>query len=335
MLKACQGLRVLILGGMGFIGSNLAHLLVKSGAQVTILDNFLPDHGANGFNLEGIRDQVQVHLGDLRAGEALRALLPEQQLIFNLAAQTSHSDSMRDPLLDLDINNRGNLVFLEACRAVNPTARIVYIGTRAYYGAPETPQVLETAPIKPLDVYAVNRFAAEQYHLIYHRHYGLPVSCLRLGNLYGPRAQMRHPRYNVLNYFIRLALEDETIQVYGTGEQVRDYLYIADACEALLAAGLSDQAIGQIYNVGSGKGTAFRDLVKQILSLAGQGNYRQIDWPEGTRAFDVGDVQMDIGKIGRELNWQPQTTLSDGLQQTLNYYRQHSQHYWSSERITP
>ena len=323
------GLKVLLLGGLGFIGSNLARRLAEHGAEVTILDNFLPDHGANWFNLNGIAEQVKVHIGDLRSEEALRELLRGQDLIFNIAAQTSHIDSMRDPMLDLDINARGNLIFLEACRAVNPEARIVFAGTRAFYGTPSALPVNEEAALRPQDVYAVNRLAAEQYHLVYHHHYGLPVSSLRLGNLYGPRAQMQHPRYNVLNYFIRMALEGRCIQVYGDGAQQRDYVYIEDACQALLLAGRSPTAVGRVYNLGCGLGYGFLELVQQIVALTGSGSWEQVAWPSEARPFDVGDFIIDISRIQRELGWNPHTDLNTGLKQTIEYYREHASHYWS------
>jgi len=321
--------RVLILGGLGFIGSNLAQALVQQGAELTLVDNFLPDHGANWFNLQGIRDQVQVQLSDLRQAESLAELVRGQELIFNLAAQTSHSDSMQDPFLDLDINCRGNLTLLEACRQHNPEVRVVFVGTRAFYGTPESLPVSESSAVKPQDIYAVNRLAAEQYHFVYAHHYGLPVSSLRLGNLYGPRAQMRHPRYNVLNYFMRLALSDQTIQIYGSGQQSRDYLFVQDACEALLLAGSSPQAIGQIYNVASGQTYPFVALVEQIIELAGRGAYEHVAWPAGSEAYDVGDFVTDIRLIQAELGWQPRTSLQAGIAQTLDYYRAHQRHYWS------
>lgn len=322
------GSKTLILGGLGFIGSNLARLLVEAGAEVTLVDNFLPDHGANWFNLDGIQQQVRVHLADIRSAEALNQLVQHQQVIFNLAAQTSHSDSMRDPLLDLDINGRGNLTFLEACRRYNPQARIVFVGTRAFYGTPRQLPVDEDAALSPQDVYAVDRLAAEQHHLVYHLHYDLAVTSLRLGNLYGPRGQMQHPRYNVLNYFIRMALEQRRIQIYGPGQQRRDYIYVVDACEALLKAGLSQQT-GRVYNIGAGQAYGFAELVQKIIQLTGQGDYAHVDWPQGAKAFDVGDFVYDISRARQELDWQPQTSIEEGLRRTIEFYRNHSQHYWS------
>lgn len=320
--------RVFITGGMGFIGSTLAHLLVKQGAQVTLLDNFLADHGANSFNIQGIQDQVHLHVSDLRSVEVLNQLVQGQDFIFNLGGQTSHSDSMLDPWLDLDINCRGNLNLLEACRHYNPLARIVYIGTRAFYGTPEAVPVNEQAALMPQDVYAVNRLAAEQYHLVYHRHYGLPVVSARLGNLYGPRGQMKHPRYNVLNYFIRLAIENQCIQIYGQGEQRRDYLYIADACQAILALGASTQTIGKIYNVGSGQSHSFLELVQLLLQEAGQGEYRHLEWPSGAKAYDVGDFVMDISAIQKDTQWRPETSVQAGFRQSLAFYREAAGCYW-------
>jgi UDP-glucose 4-epimerase len=320
--------RVLVLGGLGFIGSNLTARLVALGAQVTLVDNFLPAHGANWFNLEPFRAQVQVHLSDIRSREAMHELVRGQDVIFNIAAQTSHSDSMQDPFLDLDINSKGNLVLLEACRQVNPEGRIVFTGTRAFYGSPPQLPATETAPILPRDIYSINRFAAEQYHLIYHLHYGLPVTSVRIGNIYGPRAQMQHPRYNVLNFFVRLALENRPLKIYGDGLQARDYLHVSDACEALLLAGLHPQACGQVFNVGSGFGTPFIELARQIIQLAGSGTLEQVDWPPGSRNYDVGDFIMDISKIQQQLNWRPALSLEQGLAETLSFYRLHQAHYW-------
>ncbi|PIQ24715.1 NAD-dependent epimerase [bacterium (Candidatus Blackallbacteria) CG17_big_fil_post_rev_8_21_14_2_50_48_46] len=328
MFSQYQQQKVLILGGLGFIGSNLAQRLVAVGAKVTLVDNFLPDHGANWFNLDGIREQVQVHLSDLRQAEALRELIRDQAVIFNIAAQTSHSDSMRDPFLDLDINAKGNLTLLEACRAVNPEARIVFAGTRAFYGAPPTLPVNEASPVLPRDIYSINRFAAEQYHFIYHLHYGLPVTSLRIGNIYGPRAQMQHPKYNVLNFFVRLALEDQSIKIYGDGMQIRDYLHVQDACEAMLLAGLHPAAVGQIFNIGAGFGSAFIELARTIIRLAGSGRIEQVEWPAGSRNYDVGDFVMEIGKIQNDLDWQPRRSLEEGLQDTLEFYRKNYHYYW-------
>lgn len=321
--------KVLLLGGMGFIGSNLALQLVEQGAEVTLTDNFLPDHGANWQNIQPIREQVKVNICDIRDVDAMRQMVQNQDIIFNIAAQTSHSDSMKDPFLDTDINCWGNLVVLEACRQYNPAVTIVFIGTRAYYGAPTQLPVTEDAPILPRDIYSVNRYSAEQYHLLYHLHYGLKTTALRISNIYGPRAQMQHPKYNVLNWFVRQAIEDRPIAVYGDGLQRRDYVYVADACQALAIAGLSPQAVGHVFNVGSGEGVAFIDLIKQLLVVAGQGRFEMKEWPVGARNYDVGDFIMAIEKIKTHLNWAPTTSLADGFAQTLAFYRENQSHYWS------
>lgn len=321
--------KVLLLGGLGFIGSNLALPLVEHGAVVTLVDNFLPDHGANWHNIAPIRDQVNVNICDIRDANAMHQLVQDQDIIFNIAAQTSHSDSMKDPFLDTDINCRGNLVVLEACRQYNPKATLVFVGTRAYYGAPTHLPVTEEALISPRDIYSVNRYSAEQYHLLYQLHHGLKTTALRISNIYGPRAQMQHPKYNVLNWFVRLVLEKNDITVYGDGLQRRDYVYVADACQALLLAGISPQAVGQVLNVGSGEGVAFIDLIRQLLEVAGQGTYTMKPWPTGAMAYDVGDFVMAIDKIQTTLGWVPQTSLASGFEQTLDYYRKYQSCYWS------
>jgi UDP-glucose 4-epimerase len=328
MLQAYHGKKVLLVGGLGFIGSTLAHPLVELGAQVRILDNFQPDHGANWHNIGDIRDKVEVHVTDLRDQYALRQLIQDQDVIFNIAAQTSHSDSMVNPFEDLDINCRGNLILLEACRHFNPTARVVFVGTRAYYGSPEQTPVPENSPMHPRDIYSIHRYAAERYHFIYHLHYGLPVTALRISNIYGPYAQMAHPRYNVLNFFVRLALENRPIQIYGEGHQLRDYVYAADAAEALLLAGVHPDALGQVFNVGSGAGVPFRTLAETIVELAGQSRCEFVPWPEGALSYDVGDFIMDTTALHQTLGWQAQTSIREGLAQTIAFYRQHHPHYW-------
>ena len=328
MFKAYGQAHILILGGLGFIGTHLTRLLHKAGAKITVVDNFLPDHGANWFNLEGIRDDITVHVSDIRSKEAMNTLVQGQDYIFNIAAQTSHSDSMKDPYLDLDINGRGTLNVLEACRHYNSEAKVVFIGTRAYYGSPKILPVTEDAPLNPLDIYSVNRYAAEQYHLLYNLHYGLKTTSLRISNLYGPYAQMKHAKYNVLNYFMRMAIDGQSIKIFGDGLQQRDYVYVADVARALALAGLEDKSVGEIYNIGSGEGESFANLVKLIVKTAQSGDYQYCDWPTGSQNFDVGDFIMDISKAQKELAWQPEYSLEQGFKETLNFYKAHQSHYW-------
>lgn len=323
-----QGLKVLLVGGLGMIGSNLALLLAEHGAQITILDNFLPDHGANLFNIAPVRDQVVFQQADMRDVAAMQQAVQHQDIVFNIAAQTSHSDSMQAPLLDLEINCKGNLVLLEACRQHAPAARIVFVGTRAFYGTPQCLPVDERSPLQPQDIYAVNRLAAEHYHFVYQRHYGLAVTSLRLGNLYGPRSQMQHPRYNVLNYFMRMALDNQCIQIYGDGQQQRDYLFIDDACQALALAGLLPDAVGRVFNIASGQAVAFKTLIEAILQSCGQGSYAYVPWPKQAQAYDVGDFCTDISAAASILGWQPQTLWQQGIAQTVAFYQQHRHHYW-------
>lgn len=327
-LSQYQDKKVLLTGGLGFIGSNLTQRLLALGAKVCIIDNFLPDHGANWFHFEQVKDQIEFHLCDIRDELAMNQLVKNRDIIFNIAAQTSHSDSMADPFLDTDINCRGNLILLEAIRHNNPDARLVYVGTRAYYGEPEELPVNEKAAISSKDIYSVNRYAAEQYHMLYQLHYNLRVTGLRISNIFGPYAQMQHPRYNVLNWFIRLVIEDKPVPIFGDGQQIRDYLYVQDACSALLSAGIQEKSIGQIYNVGSGQGVKFLDLVKTLIDANSQGEYQLKEWPDGSKKLDVGDFIMDISKITSELDWNQETSLKEGFQKTLAFYRQHQQYYW-------
>lgn len=327
-LEFYAGRKVMITGGLGFLGSALAHHLVCLGANVLVVDNMLPGHGANPFNLEGIEHQVKVNYADIRDEDALRVLVRNCSVIFNLAAQTSHGDSMRIPLLDLDINARGNLVLLEACRQNAPDAVIVFIGTRALYGKARYLPVDESHPVTPLDIYSANRLVAEHYHRIYHRFYGMRTFIARLGNCYGPRAQMKHAGYGVLNWFIRLALEGGTIDVYGDGSQLRDYLYVDDAVRALLTIGAKPELCGEVFNVGSGHAVHFIDLVKAVLAAVGQGDYRLVPWPDSAAKVDVGDFVLDPSRLQRKTGWEPQVSLAEGLERTVAFYRAHREHYW-------
>ena len=320
--------RVLVTGGLGFLGSNLASTLVRLKARVTLVDALLPLYGGNLFNIESIRGQVQVNIADIRDEAAMEHLVKDQELIFHIAAQTSHVDSMSEPFVDLDINGRGTLTLLEACRRHNPTARLIYIGTRAEYGRARYLPVDEDHPLEPLDIYGVHKVAAEWYHQIYHHVHRLPVVCLRLGNTYGPRHQMKHPRYGILNWFIRLALEGKRIALYGGGHQKRDYTYVEDVVDAMVRAGALPKAQGQVYNVGSNQSHTLLDLVKLIIRMSGRGSYHIAKWPAERRGIETGDFQADVRKAGRELGWSAQIPLVQGLRQTIAFYRRHRRHYW-------
>lgn len=320
--------KILITGGLGFTGSNLAHRLVELNAEVTLLDCLLEAHGGNLFNVDDIQTKVRIVQGDIRDEKIVNECVQGQDILFNIAAQTSHTDSIQHPHLDVDINNKGQINLLEACRKLNSNIRVVYCSTRAVYGKGAQGLVNEQAPCHPLDIYAANKFVGEHYHKIYHSVHGLNCVILRMGNSYGPRGQMKQPSFGILNWFTRLAIENQEIKMFGEGQQVRDYIYIEDAVEAFLALASSTISNAEIFNIGSGQGVALVDIVKEILRIAGKGRIQFVPWPEQNKKIDVGDFIADIQKIQNTISWQPTISLSDGIQKMIQYYEKNKQHYW-------
>jgi len=324
-----SGKKVLITGGLGFLGSNLAHSLLRLGAKVTIVDALLAAFGGNLFNIEGVKTKLQLEIADIRDAKVMKKLIAGQDLMFNLAAQVSHVDSMKDPLLDYDINISGNLNILEIARSENPHIKIVYAGTRGQYGKLSHLPADEKAPRFPVDIYGVNKDAGERFHLIYGNLYGLRTTSIRINNTYGPRHQMKHAKYGILNWFIRLAMDGETLKVFGDGEQLRDYNYVDDVTEAFLLVGASEIANGEAFNLGSGKGVKFIDMVKKIIEVAGSGRYESIPWPKDRKEVEVGNYFADYAKIQKELGWKPKVELEEGLKLTVDFYRKHGGQYWN------
>ena len=322
------GRTVLITGGLGMIGSNLAHALVAAGAKVTILDALLPLYGGNRFNVQEIEDRLTLVVGDLRDQTIVERVVRGQDVIFNLAAQVSYLDSMNDPLLDLDINCRGHLILLEACRRLNREARVIFTGSRLEYGAARTVPVDESHPIEPLMFYGIHKFAGERYHLLYHRQHGLRATALRLTNPYGVRQQMRHGRYGLVNWFIRQAMEGGTITVFGDGSQQRDYVYVTDIVDALLLVALADETVGGVYNVGAGSPTTFRDMVTVILDVVGRGTMKHVPWPADYPHVDTADFVADVSALSRVTGWKPRIGLREGVAATHRYYEAHRRWYW-------
>lgn len=323
-----QGKHVLITGGLGFIGSNLAIKLVKAGAHVTLLDAMLPLYGGNLFNIEPIRDQVLVNFSDIRDHNSMNYLVRGQDYIFHLAGQVSHVDSIIDPFTDIDININGTLSVLEACRKFNQDVRVVFTGTRSQYGPSVRLPVDESAPTNPMGMYAITNLTAEKIILMYHKVHDIPGVCLRITNTYGPRHHMKHNRYGVLNWFIRLALDDELIPIFGDGRILRDFLYVDDLTEALMMCGLTEAAYGDMYNVGSGTSISFIDLAEKITAIAGSGRYEYAPFTAERKALEPGDYWADITKIKSVVKWQPQVSLEEGLRCTVEYYRRYRDHYW-------
>ena len=322
--------QVLITGGLGFIGSNLARILVAQGSAVTLVDSLIPEYGGNLFNINDIRDKVTVNMCDVRDQLAMADLLPGKEYLFNLAGQTSHMDSMVDPQTDLAINATAQLSILEACRKVNPGIKIVFASTRQLYGKPDYLPVDEKHPIRPVDVNGINKLAGEWYHLLYNNVYGIRACALRLTNTYGPGMRVKDARQTFLGIWIRRLLEGRPIQVFGDGLQLRDFNYVDDCIDALLRAGASDAANGKVYNLGSTEVLSLKSLAEMMVDLHGKGAYELVPFPSENKAIDIGDYYSDFSLITREFGWQPKIGLRDGLQRTMAYYREHYRHYWDT-----
>jgi UDP-glucose 4-epimerase len=326
-LEFYRGRQVMITGGLGFIGSNLARRLVELGADVILVDSLIPDYGGNLFNIDGIADAVRVNIADVRQQSTMNYLVRGREVIFNLAGQVSHIDSMRDPYADLEINCRSQLTILEACRYNNPSTKVVFAGTRQVYGHPDTLPVNERHLVRPTDVNGINKVAGEYYHLVYNNVFGVRACSLRLTNVYGPRQLIRHNRQGFIGWFIRLAIEGRTIQIYGDGSQLRDFVYVEDAADAFLRAGANDACNGEVFNVGGDRPVSHRELSAMLVRLAGAGGIEYVDWPPEKKAIDIGDFYADSSKFQQRTGWRPATPLEDGLGRTLAFYRQHFDRY--------
>ena len=323
-----RGKRVLITGGLGFIGSNLARRLVEVGADVVLVDSLIPEYGGNRANIAGIEDAVTVNVSDVRDQHSLRSLIRGCGVIFNLAGQTSHVDSLHDPYTDLDINCRAQLAILETCRREAPDAKVVFASTRQLYGRPQYLPVDEGHPVAPVDPNGVNKAAGEAYHLVYGRLYGLHCSALRLTNTYGPGMRVKDDRQTFLGTWLRLAVEGQELLVFGDGTQRRDFTYVDDAVEAFLLAGASPEADGEVFNVGGEPPVSLRELAELLVEIAGGGSYRLVPFPEERRSIDIGDYFADDAKIRGRLGWEPRVGLREGLDRSLAYYREQGADYW-------
>jgi len=325
--RTYAGARVLVTGGLGFIGSNLVIELVRLGAHVTVMDSLVPEHGGQLFNLEPIADQVEVRLEDLRDVAATEARVAGQDFVFHLAGQVSHGDSMRDPQLDLAVNCSATINLVEACRHGNPEARLVYTSTRQVYGIARELPVTESHPTVPIDVNGINKLAAEYYHLLYHRTYGLRSAVLRLTNTYGPRQQVRSDRQSFIGIMIRQALRGDTLKVYGTGKQLRDFDYVDDVVAALLLVGATDACFGEVFNLGAREHHSLLAFV-QALHEQCPLRYELVPFPDDRKIIDIGDYYGDYGAFAAATGWEPAVDLREGLSRTLESYRAHPEVYW-------
>jgi UDP-glucose 4-epimerase len=319
---------VLVTGGLGFIGSNLCIELVRMGAQVTIVDNMLPRQGGNLFNIRDIEDRVKVNVSDVRNELSMSHLVKDADYVFHLAGQVNHVDSMRNPLLDLDINCRGTMVLLEALRLRNRDAKVIFAGTRGEYGSSVKLPVDEDHPTNPKGIYAVTNLTAEKMVLVYDDVYGIKGACLRITNTFGPRHQMVHDEYGVFNWFIRKALEDAEIPVFGDGRILRDFLYVDDLVECLIMTALEEKAYGQVFNVGTGVPVSFIELAHTIVDVVGSGSLRFTEFTRERKEVEPGDYYADITKLKNTVGWSPKIPLEEGIRRTAEYYRKFRKEYW-------
>lgn len=322
--------KVLITGGLGFIGSNLARALVPLGADVLLVDSLIPDYGGNLFNIEGIKSDVTVNIADVRDANGIRYLVRDRDFLFNLAGQVSHIDSITDPMTDLEINCRAQLSILEACRHVNPSVRIVFASTRQIYGRPTKLPVTEDHLLRPTDVNGINKISGEMYHQIYGEVHGLRTTSLRLTNTYGPRQLLKHNRQGFAGWFIRRVVLDEEILLFGDGEQKRDFNYVDDVVDAFLLAASSPAAEGEIFNLGASPPATLREFVELLYDVSGKKpTYKLVPFPEERRRIDIGDFYADYEKIQRTIGWKPETSLREGVSKTIEFLREHIEHYSS------
>ena len=321
-----SGRRVLITGGLGFIGSNLARALVGLGAKVTVVDALIPEYGGCRRNLAGIASRLRLHIADVREERRLPGMVRGQDFLFNLAGQTSHWDSMADPATDLDINCRAQLSILEACRRHNPEVRIVFASTRQIYGRPDRLPVAETHPLRPTDVNGINKVAGEAFHLLYARVHGLAASALRLTNTIGPRMRVKDARQTFVGVWIRKLLEGKPFEVWG-GEQRRDFTYVDDAVEAFLLAASRPAAAGRVFNLGGPPPVTLRRLAEIMLEINRGGSFKILPFPPDRKLIDIGDYFADYGLITRTLGWRPRTDLPTALSRTLEYFKRELTYY--------
>lgn len=329
-----EGKNVLVIGGLGFIGSSLAHTLVKQRANVTIFDNLMEDTGANLKNIEGIEDKIKVVIGDIRNAGEITEAVKNKHIIFNCAGQVSHVLSMENPFLDIEINCKGRINVLEACRKENPSAKIIFIGTRTQVGSVSSRMMNEDSQQNPTDVYGAGNLAAEMYHLIYNKVYGMKTVSVRLTNIYGERAQITNPKYGAINWMIGKAVAGEDLTVFEPGTQLRDINYIDDIVDALLQIAQDERTNGEVFMIGSGKGVPFVEIANQISkAVAGKSQVKLVPWPKERKNIEAGDTVIDYSKIKNLLGWEPKTSLEEGLKKTAGYYKENYEEYTKKKKL--
>jgi len=317
---------VLVTGGLGFIGSTLTRRLIQLGANVTVIDSLIPESGGNLFNISGFEKKIHISISDIRDSGKISDLIRGQDYLFNLAAQTSHLDSLQDPFTDLDINCRGQIILLEACKEMNPDIRIVFTSTRQIYGKPQYLPVDEKHPLQPVDPNGITKAAGEWYHTLYSNVYGIKTSILRLTNTYGPRMRIKDARQNFLGWWVHQVIQGQPIDVWD-GRQLRDFTYVDDVVDALMIAATDESACGQVFNVGGEEPVTLKSLAELLIRVNGSGDYHIKEYPHERRRIDIGDFYTGYSRITKCLKWRPEVQLEAGLTRTLDYFRQYKDHY--------
>lgn len=321
---------VLITGGLGFLGSSLARRLLSLGANVTLIDSLTPLYGGNLFNVSGIEDKIQIIINDVRNIEIIKPLIEKSDIIYHLAAQVSYIDSLNLPYEDLDLNAKATLNILEVCRKYNPRVKLLFSSSRMIYGKVEEPLVRETSPTNPLSLYGIHKLTSEKYLLMYYKDFGIPATVLRITNPYGPRQQIKHSKYSLVGWFIRQAMEDRVIRIFGEGSQLRDYVFVDDIVNAMLKCGEAEAASGEVINLGSGHSSRFSEMVRTVIDVVGKGSIEFIPWPDNYEKIETGDVSVDISKLKSVTGWQPEVPLEEGIRKTYEYYQQYGKYYISA-----
>lgn len=325
---AYKGKNILITGGLGFIGSSIALKMVQLGAKVTLVDAMIPDYGGNLFNIESIKGKVTMNFSNIADVTSMNYLVRDKDYIFHCAGQVCHVMSLSDPFPDIEYNIKGTAILMEACKKNNPKVKVIKTGTRGQYGPATRLPVNEDAPTNPKGIYEISNLTAEKIMKVYNDIHGIKTVLLRLTNIYGPRSQMRHSRFGVVNWFIRQAIDSETIKIFGDGTILRDFLYIDDCVDAVLMSAISENAVGEILNVGVDKPTSFLDLIKLIIKIAKSGSCEFAEFSPERKVQEPGNFYSDINKIKKLTGWEPKTNLKDGLAKTIDYYKLYKKYYW-------
>lgn len=326
--RAYKGKNVLVTGGLGFIGSSLTLKLVELGAQVTLVDAMIPDYGGNLFNINHVKERIKINFSNITDVNSMNYLVQEKDYIFHCAGQVCHVMSLTNPFPDIEYNIKGTAVLMEACKKNNANVTVIKTGTRGQYGHATKLPVDENAPTNPKGIYEISNLTAEKIMKVYNDIHGIKTILLRLTNIYGSRSQMKHSRFGVVNWFIRQAINNETIKVFGDGKILRDFLYIDDCVDAILISAITEKAVGEILNVGVDKPTSFLDLVKLIVKIANSGSWEFAEFSQERKAQEPGDFYSNINKIKNLVGWEPKTSLEEGLEKTIAYYRLYKEHYW-------